>query len=73
MTDASLAGVQQFSSQEVSMATGDSAPHSTVSIYGDRSGRSYVLMEKVNEDGVILKKKPLERTLSISDTLLTDM
>ncbi|EFO63187.1 Hypothetical protein GLP15_989 [Giardia lamblia P15] len=73
MTDLSLTGLQQFSSQEVSMATGDSVPHSTVSIYGDRSGQSYVLMEKVNEDGVILKKKPLERTLSISDTLLTDI
>ena len=73
MADFSVAGAQQFSFQDVSVATGDSISHSTISIYGDQSGRSYVLMEKADEDGFILKKKPLESTTSISDTLLTDL
>lgn len=73
MADFSVAGAQQFSFQDVSVAAGDSISHSTISIYGDQSGRSYVLMEKADEDGFILKKKPLESTTSISDTLLTDL
>lgn len=73
MADFLSAGTNQFSSQEVATAIDNTMPHSSLSIYGDKSGRSYLLMEKTDEDGFILKKKPLENAVSISDTLLTSI
>lgn len=73
MADFSSIGTNQFSLQEVSMAAGTTIPHSSLSIYNDELGRSYVVAEKTDEDGFILKKKPSENTVPITDNLFSNL